>query len=812
MGCHAIDIVKSEFLHVDHALVLWLVPTIQIRDQTLAALKDESHPYRQALKGTINGPITVLDITEALFVQRNVLDSETCIIVSTLAALRIEDTDGRRIYDENGSLMPHFTGLNDAVLDSLEKNQDGKIIYSLANVLRARRPMVIMDEAHNARTNLSFETLARFSPSCVIEFTATPQSTHHPQRGEFASNVLVSVSAAELNAESMIKMPIRLETKNDWKEVIADAIGKRKQLESIARKEERETGEHIRPIVLFQAQPRYQDRETINVDILLQSLMEDFKIPRDEIAIHIGDQKELDGVNLFDPTCKIKFVITVSALKEGWDCSYAYVLCSVAEIGSATAVEQLVGRILRLPNAKKKNHQELNKAYAYVSSTKFAETLEALTDALIENGFEKFEAPLMIEPPTPEPDLFDFIVTSEIVEEEPDLDDLPEEIKKKVTYQSESKTLEFTGSMSEEEKEKIEKCFKTEKGKKAVWNLFTKSRRKPSPSDGTGEPRPEFPKQQTKTTFSVPYLVYKSGEQIRIFEETIFLNTNWELATCDYKLSEEDFSLKHKGIGQVGEITVTDQGKVESRFIEDLTEQLSLYIDNRGWTIAELANWLDRKIPHPDISIKQSTLFIYKVIQYLIKKREFDLDTLVYFKYRLRDAVEKLIDRHRQQVRKQAYQTCLNLGDDTLFVTDEFVFTFDKDVYPASWYYDGHFKFNKHYHKLVGELKNTGEEFRCAQIIDSLPQVKHWIRNIDGQEKYSFWLQKSKGRFYPDFVAELNDGRLLVVEYKGDHIKDNEDSEEKKAIGELWAARSNGKCLFYWAIKDNVENLRTFIS
>ena len=47
-----------------------------------------------------------------------------------------------------------------------------------------------------------------------------------------------------------------------------------------------------------------------------------------------------------------------------------------------------------------------------------------------------------------------------------------------------------------------------------------------------------------------------------------------------------------------------------------------------------------------------------------------------------------------------------------------------------------------------------------------------------------------------DFVVKLKDGRVLVVEYKGEHLWSNEDSEEKRNLGELWALRSGGKCLF----------------
>jgi type III restriction enzyme len=57
-------------------------------------------------------------------------------------------------------------------------------------------------------------------------------------------------------------------------------------------------------------------------------------------------------------------------------------------------------------------------------------------------------------------------------------------------------------------------------------------------------------------------------------------------------------------------------------------------------------------------------------------------------------------------------------------------------------------------------------------------------------------LQTSTDKFYPDFVAELTDGRILVVEYKGEDRWTNDDSREKRAIGELWAERSGGRCVF----------------
>ena len=370
MACHAVGIAAKTFLQIDRAVCLWLVPSNTIREQTLAALRDREHPYRQALDSRFAGQVQAMDLMEALYVQRSTLEGETVVIVSTLAALRVEDTDGRKVYEPCGALSHHFSGLDASLEAMLERREDGMIPHSLANVLRLWRPLVIMDEAHNARTPLSFDTLARFRPSCIIEFTATPETIHNPDRESFASNVLHHVSAAELKAEDMVKLPIKLRTCGDWKEVVAEAVEMQRALERCANEEEKQTGEYLRPIVLLQAQPKSQERLTLNVEVVKKTLIEDFKIPEEQVAVATGQTRGIADVNLLERSCPLRFIITVQALKEGWDCPFAYVLCSVAEISSSRAVEQILGRVLRLPQARRKQKSELNCAYAFAASPK----------------------------------------------------------------------------------------------------------------------------------------------------------------------------------------------------------------------------------------------------------------------------------------------------------------------------------------------------------------------------------------------------------------------------------------------------------
>ena len=131
-----------------------------------------------------------------------------------------------------------------------------------------------------------------------------------------------------------------------------------------------------------------------------------------------------------------------------------------------------------------------------------------------------------------------------------------------------------------------------------------------------------------------------------------------------------------------------------------------------------------------------------------------------------------------------------------MVVDPDIALTFDEDRYAPNWFYEGGYRFRKHLFRVVGELKSEGEEFECAIFLDQMDEVQAWVRNLERRERSSFWMQTSTDRFYPDFVALLKDGRILVAEYKGADRWSNDDSKEKRAIGELWAERSGGKCLF----------------
>lgn len=203
-------------------------------------------------------------------------------------------------------------------------------------------------------------------------------------------------------------------------------------------------------------------------------------------------------------------------------------------------------------------------------------------------------------------------------------------------------------------------------------------------------------------------------------------------------------------------------------------------------------------------------MFFRRAIDSLMKERGFSLEQLVRSRFRLRDALQDRLRSLRYSAHKQAYQRMLLPDAATaLEVTPSLCFKFPLTQYPANRLYAGPVEFRKHYYESPGAM--NGEEADCAAMLDSMREVKFWVRNLDRGE-YSFWLPTSTDRFYPDFVAELGDGRHLVVEYKGADRWSNDDSKEKRVVGDLWAARSAGKCIFVMPKGPDFNKIRTAIA
>ncbi len=787
LASHSIPITCTEYLARDFSLVIWLVPSNAILEQTYDCLIDNNHPYRRVLNETFNGNVEILRIEDARSITKGSLESNTVVVISTFASWRVGNKDGRKVYDQNGSLSSHFEYLTQEQLTNLEKINGSNIpVHSLANVVYLNKPIFIIDEAHNARTELTFEVLKRLNPACIIEFTATPKTEPHSKD---RSNVLYSVSAAELKAEDMIKMPIELLTTSDWQTAISDAVKQQHHLENNAREEESITGEYIRPIVLFQAQHDSQTESTINVEEVKNFLLKTMNIPPDQIAVATGKEREIEGKDLSANNEPIRFIITKQALKEGWDCPFAYIFCSVAKVSSSKDVEQLLGRVLRMPKVKRKEKDELNRAYAFVSSDSFYNTANNLKDSLIQAGFTSAEVSDLIEVAPAQLALGKFFGNVQVkLSNIPDITALDESIKSKIEVDRESKSIIFKEEITESDKEAIINSLSNENDKQAIEKVYReiKSFNRILTS----------PKRQGKI-LSVPQLLINFDGELRVFDEEVLLPSDWNLAVCDKVLSEQEFPTKVDS-GTKGLIDIDSKGNTYTYNASTIQEELSSLIISSTMDKTALIQWLVKECRHQSIPYAQIIVFISSLIDNLIESRFLQVEHLVFMRFKIKDAVKRKILNHYLYAKKKGYQELLFTQHGVVkeeisrfSIGNDFVFP---ELYPAFNYYSGSFNFSKHYHEQITDMNN--EEAECAFNIDLHPNVDYWIRNLERQEFYAFWLQTSTDKFYPDFIVKLKDGTIVIIEYKGENIYDTPDSKEKRQIGDFYAGISGGKCHF----------------
>ena len=352
--------------------VVWLVPSDAILTQTVANLSNPNHPYRQRLNRDFGGAVNVYTKEQLLNAQNfkptDVMENLS-VCVFCYASIRANPTkkDDKKIYQENGNLIAFSEYFNDRELLLADTPET-----ALMQVVRQMNPVVVVDESHNAKSELSIAMLKNLNPSFVLSMTATPTER---------SNIISYANARELKRENMVKLPVIVYNRPDRASVIHDAV----KLRGVLEKKAKVNNEYIRPIVLFQAQPKNSD-DAATFDMIKSKLV-NMGIPAEEIAIKTANKDELKTIDLMAKSCPIRYIITVNALKEGWDCPFAYILASLANKTSTVDVEQIVGRILRQPYARQHSDPLLNMSFVLASSGDFQTTVRSVVEGLNGAGF-----------------------------------------------------------------------------------------------------------------------------------------------------------------------------------------------------------------------------------------------------------------------------------------------------------------------------------------------------------------------------------------------------------------------------------------
>ena len=821
MAAHAVPLLAQEWCNVDAPVAVWLVPSDAIRQQTLKALQTPGHPYRAALTVAYGEQLQVCVLDDVAQIAPPDWGRTAIVVVATIQSFRVEDAGQRNVYSFSESFEPHFkgaqaqdggrrlqclNGLPDAVVTAQDAASDstgvlqgfvGQPRWSLANWLALHRPIVIVDEAHNAKTDKSFTALQRLNPAFILELTATPIA--------HKTNVLYHVSAQELAAEDMIKLPIVLaEHPEGWPQAVLGAVQTQAALEAQALKDEAAGHGYVRPIVLFQAQ---NEGSEMPPEALRNYLINELKLPDNQIAVATGTTRGLEDIDLAARNCPVRFVITVQALREGWDCPFAYVLCSLQKLTSATAVEQLLGRVLRMPYAQRRGREALNRAYAHVCAAEFSSAAHALADRLIGHmGFEALDVASMIAPPAAYPLLGEelgsnqplaliptaLIATNfELITATPELLALPGVQVQTIAGTAqvvlaghialETETLMLAQVRGPKKQQQVREQV-------AQHNALVAAQLAPAARGVPFAP--------------LPTLAYRTDAQAPLWP----LERSAVLEAVELDLLSPH-AVQLPALHGVQESDVFEIGMKDARVTLRRTgaEQMAMEYGHSSITAQDLVRWLDQLLFKPLHYLTQSQrrAYLAAVVNHQLHACGVPLVALAQARFQMARAIESHVDGLRDAAaQRQFRQRVLQQGAAGAWLVEPdwarpHVFEPNRYPAPVASRYGGRYQFAKHYFPVLADLKEGGQEFQCAQRIDAHPQVRHWVRNLD-TAPCGFALPTSRGRFFADFVAELVDGRLAVLEFKGAHLVNDPYEIEKSQVGALWAQASNDRAVFGW--------------
>lgn len=444
----------------------------------------------------------------------------------------------------------------------------------------------------------------------------------------------------------------------------------------------------------------------------------------------------------------------------------------------------------------------MSRAYAHVITEDFGKAASELTQSLINIGFNPMEAATAIRKEKPQQDLkleggktapLELPKVRFEVSKEPDLSGIPERDKERVLYMPNAEGAGGTVEVVDEldvltvdalvetvpAKQREEFASKIERHQQATIAAKAPSER--------GE------------VFEVPRLcLMDQGELELVDRGAVLANFTWDLLDTPADLT----SFRFDEASMTFEVFLEGEKVQYHPIRDDVATYMPGFAQDR--TLADLLGWLDHEIREP--SIRQASLreWLRRAITGLLDDRGFSLAQLLKGQFVLRRKLREQLDAAKTAAYRRGFQQALFDGAVEIVTTSEpdhaFSYPADMSLYPAQTYYQGSYRFRKHYYPVPGDLRwKTGagveaEEYLCAQAIDLLEEVQFWVRNLVHSSQ--FWMPTSRMRTYPDFVARLRDGRLFVVEYKGGDRFTNADSEEKRMVGELWAQGSGGRGVY----------------
>ena len=804
IACNAIHSIFSTYDSSRPKAVVWLVPWSNLLQQTANNLSDPTHPYRQKLNTLFNHSVEVYE-KESLLQGANFnptsVSEQLNIFVFNFSSLRINSKkkDDRKIYQQNGALE----AFRDTVVEQnlvLPDTDESALI----NIIRSLNPLVIVDESHNAESDLSVEMLQNLNPSFVLDLTATPKKN---------SNIVSYVNAIELKKEHMVKLPVIVYNHSRKEEVINSALHLQRQLEQLAIQESLEGGKKIRPIILFQAQSNIKGSDNTTYQKIKEKLIE-LKIPEEQIKIKVSGLDELKGIDLMDENCPVRYIITINALKEGWDCPFAYILASLADKSSAVEVEQILGRVLRQPYVLKHKEPLLNLSFVLTASAKFNETLDNIVKGLQDAGFSNK----------------DYYAEEIITEEIPVTD--KEALNRELFGGTEEVTANFDDSditninvdaisfdPTATEITPIANTAISQITQKAIEEGKAFETRLTEDAGDSSEyllrEMGKEPKRykivehfhQVAETIALPQFYKKLEENILnqelVFEELsqgeVFLNRDQLLST--FKLSTKNTEIDFNSVSaDVVKVDYDEKRKdaVISKFSVQAKKILvdTIVAKPKEKQVKDITSIMVNKIGNmTPIAEQEIKKYIERIFSDFSTEEIIDAVNNEYnYIYKIKAKILELANQHAKEEFKKLLDTNKIIVKPSFKFKDSLVHTKEGAM------------INKSLYEREGIMNN----FEQSLIMDvaSLDNVLFWHRNSDTKDK-GFYLNGFSNNHYPDFILYTQKGNILLVETKGDFL-DNDDSKAKNILGKKWAEKSGENYKYFMVFESkNVDGCYT---
>ena len=794
IACNAVHPIFDALPATKTKAVVWLVPSDAILTQTAKALKDTSHPYRQKIDVDFGGRVEVYTKQELLNGQNfnpTAVTEQLSVMVLSYDSFRGRGKEVLKAYQENSNLAEFAKVLGKP--DSPIEKADETALFQIINQLN---PLVIVDESHHARSELSLEMLENFNPCFVLDLTATPKKE---------SNIISYVDAVQLKNEHMVKLPVIVYNRDSQSEVLIDAIDLRNKLEEIASAEYAKTGKYIRPIALFQAQPK--GKEDATTFEKLRDKLVDAGIPAEQIAIRTADVNELKNVELMSLSCPIRYIITVNALKEGWDCPFAYILASLANKTSQVDVEQILGRILRLPHTSQHTQSALNMSYVLTSSNDFNNTVAHIVKGLNSAGFsdKDYRIGESAKPQVPEQPAEQITL--------PDQQGCPEMEPPLETAEDDFSGLDgkSIGAELERRREQAQTPETAPKAdtmldaaaevEKAYTDAIQQTGNDPVMDNLPWEVRDKVKSFQVNPQFREDIETLQIPQFFLKVEQSLFTDGSFEL--LDKEMLAEGFTLKGKAYDidfaaaddEIREIDVREQdGGLPKVFKMESAEQRyfkewfnNLPPESRVRQCKEMMFNQLNKLNMVDAA--ELKAYIDRIVNDMDKAQLAAMEKApLGYAAKIRAKIETLLESHYRENFERWLETERIVCKPYFRLRHSIHPATYTDIYARSLYAAEDGDMNKLEQKLIVELT-------------ALPNVCWWHRNIARQD----FAINGFIKHYPDILIMTQSGKLICAETKGEHLK-NDDSREKIALGQAWRTAA-GKNFRYYMVFENEENL-----